>query len=136
MNDRPLKIYLFYCSNSLDSEALTQCCDGQGSDIMKTVSLPCSGKLELIYLLKAFESGADAITLVTCKQGKCRHLEGNLRAMKRVDSVNSLLEEVGLDSGRILLIQKKEEEGTEQVVNEIAIFCKKIRNKTSLERTI
>jgi len=135
MNDRPLKIYLFYCSNSLAPEALRQCCDGQGSDILKTISLPCSGKLELIYLLKAFEGGADAIALVTCKQGECRYLEGNLRAQKRVGAVDSLLEEIGLDSGRLVLIQKKKEEGAEQIVNEIENIRKKIRREYSLEST-
>ena len=48
--------------------------------MLKTISLPCSGKVDIPYLLKAFETGADGVAIVTCQKNECRHFEGNLRA--------------------------------------------------------
>ena len=128
MNNQPLEIYLFYCSNCLDTETL-RCSFGEfeKNNTLKTISLPCSGKLELIYLLKAFESGADGAMLITCKKGECRHLEGNLRAQKRVEAVNALLDETGLGRGRIRLIQL-EEGAVGQIVDELDNLTEAIRD--------
>ena len=131
MNNRPLEIYLFHCSNSLDIEALRRSfSENEKSDKLKSISLPCSGKLELIYLLKAFESGADGVVLITCKHGECRYLEGNLRAEKRVGAIRAILEEIGLDKGRMKLIQQ-EDGGVQSVINEIEGFIEKIRKTTA-----
>jgi coenzyme F420-reducing hydrogenase delta subunit len=47
-------------------------------------------------ILKAFETGADGLALVTCPKNECHYLEGNLRAPKRVEEANCLLEEAGM----------------------------------------
>jgi F420-non-reducing hydrogenase iron-sulfur subunit len=131
MINRPLEIYLFYCINSLDTEALRRSLSEREKDnTFKTISLPCSGKLELIYLLKAFESGADGVVLITCKYGECRYLEGNLRAKKRTEAVRTLLEEIGLDKGRMKLIQQ-EDGGVNSVIDELDRFIERIRNATA-----
>ena len=127
MDDRTLKMYVFYCSNSLDQEDLTRCARGQQGDELRAISLPCSGKVNTPYLVKAFEAGADGVIVVTCKQDECRHLEGNLRAQKRVQAVDSLLEEVGLGKGRIAVVQHKDA-GVEQVIEDIEEFCTKVRS--------
>jgi coenzyme F420-reducing hydrogenase delta subunit len=128
MNNRPLEIYLFHCSNCLDTEALRQSFgDREKDNTLKTISLPCSGKLELIYLLKAFELGADGAMLITCKKGECRHLEGNLRAQKRTEAVSALLGEIGLGKGRMKLIQQ-EEGGVRKIIDELDSLTEMIRN--------
>ena len=131
MNNRLLEIYLFHCSNSLDTEALRRSLGKrEKGDKFKTISLPCSGKLELIYLLKAFESGADGVVLITCKHGECRYLEGNLRAQKRTEAVRALLEEIGLDKGRMKLIQQQDGE-VQNVLDEIDRFIERIKSSTA-----
>lgn len=108
-----MKIHIFYCSNCLDTDALRKQIEingnGQGDHQIQTVSLPCSGKVNLLYLLKAFENGSDGVLLVTCGQGECKFLEGNLRARKRAMAVDSLLEETGLGKGRMIVVRKNEE---------------------------
>ena len=127
MNDKPIKLVLFYCANSLDTGFLRSNYDQSGGDEIKMVSLPCSGKVNLLYLLKPFEKGADGVLLVACKTGDCRFLEGNLRAKKRSAAVDGLLEETGLGKGRIRVIQQEEEGGAEKVVNEIKKLAEEIR---------
>ena len=128
MPDQPLKLYIFYCADSVDIEVLRQCCCQPGNELLKTVSLPCSGKLELIYMLKAFETGADGAVLITCRKGECRHLEGNLRAHKRAEAVRSLLEETGLGKERLLVTQLDKKAGAEKLAGEIEYFCTRISN--------
>ena len=62
-----------------------------------------------------------ASVIVTCKQNECRHLEGNLRAQKSAEAVESLLEEIGMGKGRMAVIMLKED-GAEQVLAEIKEF--------------
>jgi len=97
------------------------------NDELKIISLPCSGKIDVLYLIKAFETGADGVAVVTCRKGECRYLEGNLRAEKRAEAVDALLEEIGLSRGRMAVIQLKEG-GTNQLIREIEDFRAKIRD--------
>ena len=121
-----MKLYFFYCSNSVGREELDRCCSRLKEDEIKLMDLPCSGKVTIPYLMKAFETGADALLILTCKLGDCHYLEGNLRAGKRAEMVGSLLEEIGLSSERITVIRWSEE-GIDQTYREIERFLEKIR---------
>ncbi|MFZ0034925.1 MAG: hydrogenase iron-sulfur subunit [Sedimentisphaerales bacterium] len=127
MNNRALKMYVFYCSNSLEQDQLASGCSGLDGIAVKAIGLPCSGKVDIPYLVKAFETGADGVVIVTCKQNECRHLEGNMRAQKRAEAVESLLEEIGMGKGRMAVINLKEDD-PEQVLGEIKDFFDKVRN--------
>ena len=70
--------------------------------------LPCSGKATIPYLLKVFEKGADGVVLCACPESQCKHLEGNLRASKRAEAVEGLLEEIGFGKGRVLVVTKEQ----------------------------
>jgi F420-non-reducing hydrogenase iron-sulfur subunit len=66
--------------------------------------LPCSGRIEPLHLLRALESGADKVYLITCPEGACRFREGNIRARKRLAFAQGLIEEIGLKRERLELI--------------------------------
>ncbi|MHC4285746.1 MAG: hydrogenase iron-sulfur subunit [Planctomycetota bacterium] len=68
---------------------------------VRIVKLPCTGTVDTILLLKAFEDGADAVFVAGCLEGECHYLEGNLRARKRVEYVKKLLAEVRIEPERI-----------------------------------
>ena len=128
-----MKIYLFCCSTSIDAIELQQTCNCFDDDELKVISLPCSGKADLQYMVKAFESGADGAAVLTCHDGECHHLQGNLRAQVRVNAVNDLLQEIGLGEGRVALIQKTPD-GMSQLVKDLAEFREKI-NKMPVAAT-
>lgn len=122
-----MKIYVFYCANSLAGEDMLRIRGGLQGDKIKEIRLPCSGKVNIPYLVKAFESSADGVVILTCKQDECRQIEGNKRAQKRAQAVDSLIEEIGLGPGRIMVVQLKDA-GVEQVIKDIEEFCTKVRN--------
>jgi coenzyme F420-reducing hydrogenase delta subunit len=87
------------------------------TDGLRTLSLPCSGKATIPYLLKAFEKGADGVVLCTCPESQCKHLEGNLRASKRAEAVDGLLDEIGFGKGRVVVVTK--EQGRAKLIDTI-----------------
>jgi coenzyme F420-reducing hydrogenase delta subunit len=123
------KIYLFHCATSYDQEELLKSYSPKAIEI-KVVSLPCSGKLDILYLTKAFDTGADGAAILICKEGECRYMEGNMRARKRVQAVDELLEEAGLGKGRTKIIQMGDK-GITEAVHELEDFLLQI--KTMIE---
>lgn len=73
----------------------------QYSPNVRIIRLPCTGKVDAIVLMKAFEEGADGVFVAGCLEGQCHYLEGNLRAKKRVAYVKRLLAEVQIEPERI-----------------------------------
>jgi len=127
MNNRALKMYVFYCSNNLEASQFSGLCRGHEVDAIKTISLPCSGKVDIPYLIKAFESGADGVAIVTCKKNECRHFEGNLRAHKRAEAIEALLEEIGVAAGRMAVFECGKQDAGE-VIRDIKQFIERLRN--------
>jgi len=68
---------------------------------VKLIKLPCSGKVDTEYILRAFEEGADGVYIVACPVGNCHHLQGNVRATKRIEHLKQLLDEIGLGGERL-----------------------------------
>ena len=78
---------------------------------IRMIKLPCTGKLEVIHLLRAIEAGADGVYAAGCLEGECHYLKGNLWARKRVNHVKDLLVEVGLEPERIEMYNMSSAEG-------------------------
>ncbi|NIS61759.1 MAG: hydrogenase iron-sulfur subunit [Proteobacteria bacterium] len=78
---------------------------------IKVVRVPCTGKVDLLHILAAFENGADGVYVAGCLEGECHFLTGNLRAKKRVMYVKGLLEEVGILGERVAMYNLSAAEG-------------------------
>lgn len=78
---------------------------------IKIVRLPCSGKVDVIYLLKAFENGADGVFVAGCEEGNCHFLEGNIIAKKRVNYAKGLLSEIGIEKERLEMFNLSASQG-------------------------
>jgi len=68
---------------------------------VKLFRFPCTGKVDVEYILKAFEEGADGVYIVACPIGNCHHVHGNVRATKRLAYARELLEGIGLEGDRL-----------------------------------
>jgi coenzyme F420-reducing hydrogenase delta subunit len=102
MSQASSKITIFHCINVFgDGDALPAVAKADGE--LNFIKLPCSSMVKDVYLLRAFEAGADAVVVLVCAEGACRYVEGNLRAKKRVAWVKALLDEIGMDGRRLAL---------------------------------
>jgi len=68
------------------------------------IRVPCSGKVDTIHLLKAFENGADGVYVAGCLEGDCHFKNGNIRAAKRVEKVRKLLDSIGIGGERVDMV--------------------------------
>ncbi len=78
---------------------------------IRIVKLPCTGTVDLLHILKAFEEGSDGVFVAGCLEGGCHFLEGNVRARKRVQRAKRILESVGLGKDRIEMFFMSSSEG-------------------------
>jgi len=70
-------------------------------DSIRIIRLPCTGKVDVIHLMKAFQKGADGVYVAGCLEGECHFLTGNLRAKKRVEYTKRILDEIGIGGDRL-----------------------------------
>ncbi len=90
------KLTLFHCLNSFaETPSMFDGCS------VKTIRMACSSMTKDIYLLRAFEAGADAVLVLVCSEKGCRYAEGSIRARKRVDYVKTILDDIGMDGRRL-----------------------------------
>jgi F420-non-reducing hydrogenase iron-sulfur subunit len=68
---------------------------------VKIVQLPCSGRVDMLHLLKAIEKGADGVYVAGCLEGECHFLEGNLKTRKKVEAVKKALQSAGIEPQRV-----------------------------------
>ena len=68
---------------------------------IRIVRIPCTGKVDVRFLLEAFEKGADGVYVAGCLEGDCHYLKGNFRAKKRVALAKQILEDAGIGGDRL-----------------------------------
>ena len=106
MAKHSLRIIGFCCQHALRNEqGLVGKERGAFEPTIKIVALPCSSKVETLAIMKGFESGADGIFVLGCPDGKCHLLDGNHRARKIINYTKRLLDDIGIESGRLEMFQ-------------------------------
>ncbi|MHB1130813.1 MAG: hydrogenase iron-sulfur subunit [Chloroflexota bacterium] len=94
---------------------------------VKIVKMPCTGKLDSLYILRAFEKGADGVYVAGCLEGNCHFLEGNINAKRRVTQLKKMLDEIGVGGDRLDMYNMSAAQGPRfaEVANE---FTERIKN--------
>ena len=98
------QIVAFCCANCASSAA--QISEKMGLSLpanVKVIQLPCTGRLDILHVLKAFESGADGVYVAGCQQDSCQYKHGVDKAEKKVKYVQELFKDLGLEPERIAL---------------------------------
>jgi coenzyme F420-reducing hydrogenase delta subunit len=89
---------------------------------IKVIKVPCTGRVDVLTMLKAFEAGVDGVYLAGCLEGECHFLKGNLRARKRMNYAKTLLQEVGIEPERLEMYNLSSAQGQRfaLIANEMA----------------
>jgi coenzyme F420-reducing hydrogenase delta subunit len=78
---------------------------------IRIVNVPCTGRVDIIHLLRALENGADGVFVAGCLEGDCHFMSGNLKAKKRVDYVKKTLEDLAMEPERVEMYNLSAGEG-------------------------
>lgn len=113
-------VYVCHCSIPSGSPLKRQWKHNGLRVLMREV--PCSGKMDGQYLMHALEGGACGVCVVACPKGECHLGQGNYRAEIRINTIQRLLGEIGLEPGRAELVHSSPDDTREQfdrIVNEV-----------------
>lgn len=88
---------------------------------IKTIRVMCSGRVDPMFILKAFKEGADGILVSGCHPGDCHYVKGNMYARRRFAVLRKLLEYIGIDPERLQVSWVSASEGAKfaQVIDEV-----------------
>lgn len=68
---------------------------------IRIVRVPCSGRVNPGYILKALQGGIDGVLVSGCHPGDCHYLTGNYHARRKFHLLKELLDFVGIEDGRV-----------------------------------
>ena len=68
---------------------------------VQVIKLPCSARIDVHFILKALEQGADGVLVSGCHPGDCHYVTGNLYARRRFDMFRKLMCFLGIDPRRL-----------------------------------
>jgi F420-non-reducing hydrogenase iron-sulfur subunit len=67
----------------------------------RLIRVPCTGRIDPVFIIKAFENGADGVLISGCHPGDCHYNAGNFHARRRWILFKNLLDFIGIDSSRL-----------------------------------
>lgn len=88
----------------------------------------CSGMIHPNFVMNALTRGADGVLICGCHPGDCHYLEGNLKAEKRAEAIDLMLEDFGLEPERFRLewVSASEGEKFARIVREMVEALKEL----------
>jgi F420-non-reducing hydrogenase iron-sulfur subunit len=64
------------------------------------IRVMCTGRIDPMFIMKAFAGGADGVVVLACHPGDCHYKEGNLRAAQRHALLARVLGQMGIERER------------------------------------
>jgi F420-non-reducing hydrogenase iron-sulfur subunit len=95
---------------------------------VRVIKIPCTGRFDPLFMIKAFERGADGVLVSGCHPGDCHYTAGNYNARRKYTVFKSLLDTLGIDMERVWFSWISASEGGKWVET-IQKFTEVIREK-------
>ena len=95
---------------------------------VRIIRLPCTGRIDSLFILKAFERGADGVIVSGCHPADCHYNAGNYHARSRFAIFRELLEFVGIDPKRVTFSWVSASEGGKwaEIVNNTTVQVRQL----------
>jgi F420-non-reducing hydrogenase iron-sulfur subunit len=94
---------------------------------LRVVRVPCSGRINPLFIFKALEEGADGVMVSGCHPGDCHYISGNRYAKRKLAMIRRLLEWVGVEPERIHFTWLSASEGARYAA-EVTEFVNKVKD--------
>ncbi|MEM2142230.1 MAG: hydrogenase iron-sulfur subunit [Candidatus Thorarchaeota archaeon] len=92
----------------------------------RIIRMPCTARLDISFILKALQEGADGVLVIGCHPGDCAYKTGNLGAERRVRFARRLISQLGINENRVKMVFVSAAEG-DKLAHEINVFAEEIR---------
>ncbi len=95
---------------------------------VRIIRLPCTGRIDPLFIVKAFERGADGVIVSGCHPGDCHYTAGNFHARRRFAVAREIMGFLGIDLDRVTFSWVSASEGGKwsEVVNETTARVRKL----------
>jgi len=102
------------------------------------ITVMCSGSVSPLYILSAFNLGADGVLVSGCHPGDCHYIKGNMYARRRMALLKELLPYIGLEPERFQMSWVSAAEGLKftQIIKEFVKQLKPLGPQTQLRRSL
>lgn len=90
--------------------------------VVRIIRVPCSGRVNPQFILRAFQRGADGVLVAGCHPGDCHYTSGNFFTRRRMQLVQRFMQFMGLEPGRLKITWISGSEGNKfaETIREIA----------------
>ena len=102
---------------------------------IRVIRVPCSGRVNPYFIIKALQRGWDGILVSGCHPGDCHYISGNLVARRRFAVLKDLLEYLGIEPGRVNFSWVSAAEG-EKFANDVKDVVEKVKTLGPAERLV
>jgi len=101
---------------------------------IRVVRVPCSGRVDPLFVMKSLSAGFDGVLISGCHPGDCHYISGNYVARRRFAVLNTILEFVGVEPDRVQFswISAGEGERFAEVVRKITEDVRELGPSTRL----
>jgi F420-non-reducing hydrogenase iron-sulfur subunit len=105
---------------------------------IRIIRVPCSGRVNPLYIFKALQNGADGVLVSGCHPGDCHYISGNLIARRKFALIKKLAEYIGIEPERIQFSWVSASEGNRfaALINKVIADVKKVGPATKLVKNI
>ncbi|MCD4777221.1 MAG: hydrogenase iron-sulfur subunit [Candidatus Aegiribacteria sp.] len=105
---------------------------------IRVVRVPCSGRVDPLFIMKSLQSGFDGVLVSGCHPGDCHYISGNYVARRKFAVLKPLLEFIGIEPNRVQFswISAGEGERFATVVTKITEDVRKLGPSTRLVKKL
>jgi F420-non-reducing hydrogenase iron-sulfur subunit len=97
------------------------------------IKVPCTGRVELEFVIEALKRGADGVLIGGCHLGDCHYRDGNYKAKIRINLLKRVLKDMGIEPERVQIEWISASEG-KKFVKTVKDFALKIKNLEKIEK--
>ncbi len=103
---------------------------------IRIIRVPCSGRIDPLFIVKAFQMGADGVLIAGCHPGDCHYAEGNYHLRRRFALLRPFLDYLGIEESRFRLewVSASEAKRFAQVVSSFTEEVRKLGPRANLNK--
>ncbi|HJX36178.1 MAG TPA: hydrogenase iron-sulfur subunit [Dehalococcoidales bacterium] len=105
---------------------------------VRIIRVPCTGRINPFYIVKALQDGADGVLVSGCHPGECHYISGNLVARRKFAALKSFLSYIGMEGDRTMFTWVSASEGDRfaQVIRGVTAKVKALGPANKLKKKL